>query len=81
MKSIIDQIKNILACLGVVLPKNVTETVIAQVNCPGKTIDDFISSSPIGLRKGPIVDMGSGKSMISMSALEFSFSYMCLCSD
>lgn len=59
-----DEITDSLACLGVVLPKNVTETVIAQVNCPGKTIDDFISSSPIGLRKGPIVNMGSGKSMI-----------------
>lgn len=33
------------------------ETVIAEVICPGKTIVEFITSSPIGLRKSAIITL------------------------
>ena len=36
------------------------ETVIAQVTCPGKTITDFVTSSPTGLRKSAIMNPSTG---------------------
>jgi hypothetical protein len=36
------------------------ETVIAQVTCPGKTITDFVTSSPMGLRKSAIMNPSPG---------------------
>ncbi|UJR07101.1 hypothetical protein I4U23_011389 [Adineta vaga] len=35
---------------------NVTEYVIVQTFCPGQTIDDFITSSPIGMKKSAILN-------------------------
>ena len=45
-----------LARIGVILSANSSGLVVAQVNCPEKSIVDFISSSPIGMRKGPITN-------------------------
>lgn len=50
-----------IACIGVLLPGNVSELVIAQVNCPGKSIVDLISSSPVGLKKGSITNISASK--------------------
>lgn len=36
------------------------ETVIAQVGCPGKTISEFTTSSPIGLIKTNIINPSTG---------------------
>jgi hypothetical protein len=49
-----------LACIGTPIGSNVTEYVVVQVYCPGKTIIDFITSSPIGLIKSTIQNPSSG---------------------
>ena len=36
------------------------ETIIAQVGCPGKTIPEFITSSPMGLIKTAISNPSTG---------------------
>jgi hypothetical protein len=40
------------------------ETVIAQVNCPGKSIIDFMTSSPLGMTTTAIVNPSTGKTRI-----------------
>ena len=35
---------------------NVTERVVVQVNCPGKSIVDFISTVPRGITKSSILN-------------------------
>ncbi|CAF1317920.1 unnamed protein product [Rotaria sp. Silwood1] len=55
------------ACIGTPIGSNVTEYVIAQVYCPGKTITDFVTSSPVGLRKSTIQNPSSGIYRIILS--------------
>ncbi|UJR14644.1 hypothetical protein I4U23_001637 [Adineta vaga] len=43
------------ACIGTPIGSNVTEYIIVQVYCPGQSIVDFISSSPVGLKKSAIL--------------------------
>jgi hypothetical protein len=38
-----------------------TETVIAQVGCPGKNISQFTTSSPIGLLQSAITNPSTGR--------------------
>lgn len=45
---------HLAACIGVMPGDNVTELVIVQVNCAGKSIVDFVSSVPIGMKKSTI---------------------------
>ena len=39
---------------------NISETIIVQVNCPGKSIVDFITSVPVGMTKSPIQNPSTG---------------------
>ncbi|UJR14650.1 hypothetical protein I4U23_001643 [Adineta vaga] len=48
------------ACIGTPIGSNVTEYVIVQVYCPGKSIIDFVSSSPIGMSKSAILNPSPG---------------------
>ena len=50
----------ISACIGVDVGQNITEYVIVQVGCPGKTIIDFVSSTPIGMTKSGIQNPSTG---------------------
>ena len=42
----------------------VNETVIAQVGCSGKTIDDFTTSSPVGMTKTSIANPSTGMEIV-----------------
>lgn len=44
-----------------VTDESTTETVVAEVTCTGKTIVEFVTSSPIGLRKSAILNPSTGK--------------------
>ncbi|UJR14593.1 hypothetical protein I4U23_001588 [Adineta vaga] len=44
------------ACIGTPIGSNVTEYVIVQVFCAGKTITDFVSSTPVGMTKSVILN-------------------------
>jgi hypothetical protein len=46
------------------------ETVIAQVSCAGKTIIDFITSSPVGMTKTVIANPSTGRSWNSSFSLK-----------
>ncbi|UJR24420.1 hypothetical protein I4U23_005796 [Adineta vaga] len=48
------------ACIGTPIGSNVTEYIIVQTFCPGQTIDDFITSSPIGMTKSDIFNPSPG---------------------
>ncbi|UJR16955.1 hypothetical protein I4U23_003853 [Adineta vaga] len=48
------------ACIGVMPGDNITEYVIVQVYCPGKSIVDFVSSVPIGMTKSAILNPSTG---------------------
>ena len=48
------------ACIGTPIGSNVTEFVIAQVGCSGKSIIDFTTTSPVGLRKTAIQNPSTG---------------------
>ena len=50
----------VLACIGVHVGQNITEYVIVQVGCTGKTIIDMVTSSPIGLLKSNLVNQSTG---------------------
>jgi hypothetical protein len=39
---------------------NVTEYVIAQVNCSGKTIVDFVTSAPVSMKKSATTNTSPG---------------------
>ena len=43
--------------------QNITEFVVVQVGCPGKTIIDFITSTPVGMTKSAIQNPSTGKSL------------------
>ncbi|CAF1669263.1 unnamed protein product, partial [Adineta ricciae] len=49
------------ACIGVMPNDNVTERVVVQVNCPGKSIVDFISTVPRGITKSSILNPSTGQ--------------------
>lgn len=53
-------IKN-LACIGIQPGVLVTEKVIAQVGCLGKSIIEFVTSSPIGMTKSVIQNPSTGE--------------------
>ncbi|CAF4309628.1 unnamed protein product, partial [Rotaria sp. Silwood2] len=57
----------IIACVGTPIGSNVTEYVIVQVYCSGKSIVDFITSSPVGLTKSEIQNPSSGIYQIVLS--------------
>ncbi|CAF1517940.1 unnamed protein product, partial [Adineta ricciae] len=44
------------ACIGTPIGSNVTEYVVVQTYCPGQTIVNFVSSSPIGMKKSAILN-------------------------
>ncbi|CAF0857108.1 unnamed protein product [Adineta ricciae] len=48
------------ACIGTPIGSNVTEYVIVQVYCAGKTIIDFITSTPVGMTKSTILNPSPG---------------------
>ncbi|CAF1507596.1 unnamed protein product [Adineta ricciae] len=48
------------ACIGVMPNDNITERVVVQVNCPGKSIVDFISTVPRGMDKSSILNISTG---------------------
>ena len=54
-----------IACIGTPNAANVTEYVIAEVGCVGKTIIDFVSNSPVGLRKSTIQNPSTGQSQMN----------------
>ncbi|UJR18699.1 hypothetical protein I4U23_005606 [Adineta vaga] len=47
-------------CIGIAPGDNITEIVVAQVICPGKSIVKFISSTPIGMKKSNIQNPSTG---------------------
>ncbi|CAF1361587.1 unnamed protein product [Adineta ricciae] len=47
------------ACIGVPIGIQLNETVIVQTYCPGQTIVDFITSSPLGMMHSPIIQTGA----------------------
>ena len=49
-----------IACVGVMPGDNISDTVIVQIGCTGKTIVDFVSSVPIGMMKGSIQNPSTG---------------------
>ncbi|CAF3566661.1 unnamed protein product [Rotaria sp. Silwood1] len=55
------------ACVGTPIGSNVTEYVTVQVYCSGKTITDFVTSSPVGLTKSSIQNPTSGIYQIILS--------------
>ncbi|CAF2051870.1 unnamed protein product [Rotaria magnacalcarata] len=55
------------AYIGTPIGTNVTEYVIAQVGCTGKTIIDFTSSSPVGMTKSTIQNPNTGIYQIVLS--------------
>ena len=50
----------ILACIGVDVGQNITEYVVVQVGCTGKTIIDFVTSTPVGMTKSAIQNPSTG---------------------
>ncbi|UJR24422.1 hypothetical protein I4U23_005798 [Adineta vaga] len=48
------------ACIGTPVGSNVTEYVIVQTFCPGQTITNFITSTPIGMKKSAILNPSPG---------------------
>ena len=48
------------ACIGTPIGSNVTEYVIAQIGCTGKSITEFTTNSPVGLTKSAIQNPSTG---------------------
>ncbi|UJR19911.1 hypothetical protein I4U23_023043 [Adineta vaga] len=44
------------ACIGVMPYDNITEYVTIEVYCPGKSIVEYVSSVPVGMRKSAILN-------------------------
>ncbi|CAF4693046.1 unnamed protein product [Rotaria sp. Silwood2] len=65
------------ACVGISIGLNVTEYVIVQVYCSGKSIVDFITSSPVGLTKSGIQNPSSGMSLSIPTADQFGSQGFC----
>ncbi|CAF4660911.1 unnamed protein product, partial [Rotaria sp. Silwood2] len=63
-----------LACIGTPISALTNETVIAQVNCANKTIIDFTTSSPIGMKKTAITKIGTSKTDFAASFMFSTFS-------
>ncbi|CAF3704333.1 unnamed protein product [Rotaria sp. Silwood1] len=63
------------ACIGTPIGSNVTEYVIAEVGCTGKTIIDFTSSSPVGMKKSVIQNPSTGIYQIVLSWIPTSDQY------
>lgn len=63
------------ACIGTPIGSNVTEYVIAEVYCSGKTIIDFVTSSPVGMKKTSIINLGSNLYQIILSWIPQSSQY------
>ncbi|CAF3285324.1 unnamed protein product [Rotaria sp. Silwood2] len=63
------------ACIGTQIGSNVTEYVIAQIGCTGKTIVDFVSSSPVGMTKSTIQNPSTGIYQIILSWIPTSDQY------
>jgi hypothetical protein len=55
------------ACIRILIGSNVTEYVTAQVFCQGKNITDFVTSSPIGMKKSQIMYIGTNLYQIVLS--------------
>ncbi|CAF1288614.1 unnamed protein product [Adineta ricciae] len=55
------------ACIGVLVGDNVTELVIIQVYCTGKSIIDYVSSVPVGMTKSAIQNPSTGIYQIVLS--------------
>ncbi|CAF3393274.1 unnamed protein product, partial [Rotaria sp. Silwood2] len=64
-------------CVGISIGLNVTEYVIVQVYCSGKSIVDFITSSPVGLTKSGIQNPSSGMSLSIPTADQFGSQDFC----
>ncbi|UJR17455.1 hypothetical protein I4U23_004350 [Adineta vaga] len=63
------------ACIGVMPNDNITERVIVQVNCPGKSIVDFISTVPRGVTKSGILNPSVGVYEVILSWIPRSDQY------
>ena len=50
----------LVACIGVPIGATITEYVIAEVGCTGKTIIEFVTNSPIGMTKSIIQNPSTG---------------------
>lgn len=48
------------ACIGTLVGSNVTEYVIVQIGCSGKTIVDFTTNTPVGMTKSAIQNPSTG---------------------
>lgn len=59
----------LLACIGTPIGTSVTENVIVQVYCPGKSIVDLITSSPVGLTQSAITQTASSRSPLTNKSL------------
>ncbi|UJR07471.1 hypothetical protein I4U23_011760 [Adineta vaga] len=55
------------ACIGVLVGENITEIVITQVYCPGKSIVEYVSSVPVGMTKSAITNPSTGIYHITLS--------------
>ncbi|CAF0825479.1 unnamed protein product [Adineta ricciae] len=47
------------ACIGTSNSTFVTESIIVETYCPGQYVTDFVSSSPIGMKKSAIINSSS----------------------
>ncbi|CAF4236415.1 unnamed protein product, partial [Rotaria sordida] len=63
------------ACIGTPIGSTVSEYVIAQIGCSGKTIIDFTSSSPVGMTKSTIQNPSTGIYQIVLSWIPTSDQY------
>ncbi|UJR38799.1 hypothetical protein I4U23_031464 [Adineta vaga] len=63
------------ACIGTPIGSNVTEYVIVETYCPGQTIDNFITSSPIGMEKSAILNPSPGIYHLILSWIPISAQY------
>ncbi|CAF1251765.1 unnamed protein product [Adineta steineri] len=55
------------ACIGIPVGVQLNETVIAQTYCPGQTIVDFVTSSPIGMTHSAISNPSSGTWIMTLT--------------
>ncbi|CAF3771940.1 unnamed protein product [Rotaria sordida] len=63
------------ACIGTPIGSTVSEYVIAQIGCSGKTIIDFTSSSPVGMTKSTIENPSTGIYQVILSWIPTSDQY------
>ncbi|CAF1155612.1 unnamed protein product [Adineta ricciae] len=63
------------ACIGVLVGDNVTEVVVIQVYCTGKTITEYVSSVPAGMTKSAILNPSTGIYNVILSWIPVSDQY------